>query len=263
MKRKQQNKKGNKKKRSSKPQLNQQLYKSLGRDQLVVPRRYRILTPSLVTELVFMSTLHSPLNNAGLSYASARFRPSSAFDVDPIIGGTSMPGFNELAGIYGRYRMLKFKLDLIAINNEEFPVNVVAFVTNFDPGANYAQVQSQYGNSFARSKFLSPKGGMDRASIHTPWWSAAEITGSDTALVDDSYSSTIATSPTNNTYISIGLWTGNNTALVNGVSIQCVITAQYRFSEVFHLVTHPDPPHLHPELYTQMLPGTRIPGKIK
>lgn len=236
-------------KRHQKPSQEQYLYKGLGKDQLILPRRYRIMPPSLITKLVYMSTLHSPLNNAGATFASVRFRPSSAFDVDPVLGGTSMPGFNELAGIYGRYRMIKFKLDLIASNNEDFPLNVNAFVSNFDLGANYSQVQSQFGNSFERHKYLSPKGGMDRATIRTPYWSAADIIGSDAPLISDSFSATISASPQNNTYINIGIWTGNSTALVNGLSMQAVITAEYRFYEAFHLVTQPDDPALHPELY--------------
>jgi hypothetical protein len=208
-----------------------------------------------------MSTLHSPLNNAGSSFASCRFRPSSAFDVDPVLGGTSMPGFNELAGIYGRYRMLRFKMDLIAINNEDFPVNVNVFVSNFDLGVNYSQTQSQFGNSFERHKFLSPKGGMDRATIHTPYWRVTDIVGTEAPLISDSFSATISTSPVNNTYVNIGLWTGNDAiVLTNGVSIQAVITAEYRFFEIFHLVTKPDPPQMHPELFVKSLPGVQKPG---
>jgi len=233
------------------------------RDQLIVPNKFRIMPPSLVTKLVFMSTLHSPLNNAGATFASIRFRPSSAFDVDPALGGTSMPGFNELAGIYGRYRCLRFKLDLTAVNNEDFPLNVTAFVSNFDLGANYSQVQSQFGNSYERHKFLSPKGGMDRARLLTPYWRIEDIIGSEAPLLADAYDSTISTSPTNNTYINIGIWTGNSTALVNGVSIQAVITAEYRFHEIFHLVTKPDPIRMHPELLYDALPGVIPPGPGK
>lgn len=262
----QRNKKINKRrpksnKKGRKPLQDQSLYRGLGRDQLVLPKRFRIMPPSLVTKLVFMSTLHSPLNNAGSTFASVRFRPSSAFDVDPVIGGTSMPGFNELAGIYGRYRMIRFKMDAIVVNNEDFPLNVNAFVSNFDLGANYSQVQSQFGNSFERHKYLSARGGMDRATLRTPYWSAADVVGSDSPLLSDSFSATISSSPVNNTYINLGIWTGNSTALVNGVNCQIVITGEYRFYEIFHLVTKPDPPQMHPELLFQMLPDSVKSGK--
>jgi len=220
----------------------------MNRDQLIVPRRFRVMPPSLVTNLVYMDTGHSPLNNALATYASIRFRPSSAFDVDPTIGGTSMPGFNELAGVYGRYRMLSFKLEVTGVNLEKFPLNFICFASNFDLGANYSQVQSMFGNSFSRYKYLSPSGGMDRATLRTPWWATEHIVGTDSVNISDDFASVVTTSPTNNTYINIGIWTGNSTVLTNGIGIQLVLTVRYRFFEQFHLVTRPDPPHLHPEL---------------
>lgn len=234
--------------RRKKPDVSNYLYRGMDRDQLIVPRRFRAVPPSVITNLVYMDTLHSPLNNAGATFASVRFRPSSAFDVDPTIGGTSMPGFNEWAGMYGRYRMLSFKAHVIGTNLEDFPVNFIIFASNFDLGNNYSQVQSMFGNSFARYKYLSPKGGMDRATLRTPWWKTEHIVGSDAVNVDTDFSATISTSPINNTYLNVGLWTGNGTTLVNGIGMQLVITAQYRFYENFHLVTKPDPPELHPEL---------------
>jgi len=238
-------------KRTRKPDVTGYLYKGMNRDQLVVPRRFRAMPPSLVTNLVYMDTQHSPLNNAGSTFASIRFRPSSAFDVDPTIGGTSMPGFNELAGVYGRYRMLSFKASVIASNLEDFPVNFIVFASNFDLGNNYSLVQSMFGNSFARYKYLSPKGGMDRATVRTPWWKTEHIVGTDAVNVDTDFTANISNSPVNNTYLNIGIWTGNGgTLLVNGIGLQVVITAQYRFYEGFHLVTKPDPPEMHPELQT-------------
>lgn len=239
------NKRGRK---SKKPKLTNYLYRGMGRDELVVPRRFRIMPPSLVTELVFFSTLHSPLNNAGATYASVRLRPSSAFDVDPTLGGTSMPGFNEIAGLYGRYRMVRFRAEAVGVNNEDFPVNFMVFASNFDLGNNYSLVQSMVGNSFARYKYLSPRGGMDRATIRTPWWTAPEILGTEAPMLDTDFSATISASPVNNTYVNFGIWTGNSTALVNGIGTQIILTVQYRFYEQFHNVTRPDPPQLHPEL---------------
>lgn len=216
--------------------------------QVIIPRRYRIVPPSMITTLVFQSTAHSPLNNAGLSYATVRFRPTSAYDVDPTLGGTSMPGFNEMAGLYGKYRVLRFRTQVIAVNLEEFPLNVTVFPSNFDLGNNYSQVQSQFGNSFSKYKYLSPKSGMDRCTITTPWLSSRQIVGTDSVYLDDDYASNTNTSPTNNSYINIGIWTGNTTLLTVGVGLQIVITCEIRFSETLHNITLPDPPELHPEL---------------
>lgn len=233
-----------------------------GRDTLVVPRRYRIMSPSVITRLVYQSTAHSPLNNAGATFASVRFRPSSAFDVDPALGGTSMPGFNEIAGIYGRYRCLRFKIEATAVNLETFPLNFIVFVSNFDLGNNYSQVQSQFGNTFSKYRYLSPQGGMDRATIRSPYWSIAEIVGTDAPLVDTDFSASISGSPINNTFVNVAIWSGNATALVNGVGLQIVITGEYKFYEPSHLVVKPDVlPH--PEIESQSDPLTEIVKLVK
>lgn len=206
--------------------------------QLTVPRRYRIVPPAFVTNLVFQSTAHSPLNNAGLTYASVRFRPTSAYDVDPSLGGTSMPGFNELAGLYGKYRVLRWRTEVTAVNLElDNAMNFIVFHSNFDLGNNYSQVQSQFGNSFSKYKFLSPKGGADRATIRTPWMSARSLVGTDSVYFDDDYSANVNASPINNSYVNIGIWTGNSVNLALGVNVQIVITAEIRFSETLHNVT--------------------------
>lgn len=239
--------KTNRRKRQTTRNLEQNLF-SQHKDTYILPKRYRVMPPSLITRLVFQSTAHSPLNNAGATFASVRFRPSSAFDVDPALGGTSMPGFNEVAGIYGRYRCLRFRADVTGVNLEANPVNMIVFMSNFDLGNNYSQVQSQFGNTFSRYRYLSPQGGMDRATIRTPWWSITEYVGSDAPMVDTDFSASISSSPTNNTFLNIGVWTGNANTLVNGVGMQIVIVGEYKFYEPSHLVVQPDPIELHPEL---------------
>ncbi len=217
---------------------------------MVVPRQFRIMPPSFVTNLVFQSTSHNPLNNAGLTYATVRFRPSSAYDVDPVIGGTSMPGFTEFTGLYGKYRVLRSKIEVTFSNLEDFPVYCVIFASNFDLGANYSQVQSQYGNSFAKRQMISAKGGMDRATLTTGWIRSDKIVGAKGSLWDDDYSANTNTSPVNNLYQNVGIWTGNTTLLSVGVAAFIIITVEVMFSETLHNVTQPDPPELHPELYT-------------
>ena len=138
-----------------------------------------------------------------------------------------MPGFNELAGLYGKYRVLRWKMEATATNLElDYPLNFIVFPSNFDLGNNYSQVQSQFGNSFAQYKYISPKGGMDRATIKTPWLTARQIVGSDSVYVDDDYASNTNTSPTNNSYMNVAIWTGNAVNLAQGVGLQVDITAE-------------------------------------
>ncbi len=227
----------------------QGIYSGDQSSQLILSKRYRIVPPAYITNLVFQSTNHNPLNNAGITYASVRFRPTSAYDVDPSIGGTSMPGFNELAALYGKYRVLRWKMSATIVNLElDNGLNFIVFPSNFDLGNNYSQVQSQFGNSFAKYTYVAPKGGMDRKTINTGWLSARSIVGSDSVYVDDDYASNVNTSPTNNSYMNVAIWTGNSVPLSNGANLLVVITLEVRFTETLHNVTQPDPPELHPEL---------------
>ncbi len=254
---KKQFKRANKRNKRTKHQLmrprpEQGLYNRDGSYQIIVPRRFRIVPPSMITNLVFQSTAHNPLNNAGLTYASVRFRPTSAYDVDPTLGGTSMPGYNELSGLYGKYRVLRWRTEVVASNLElDNQLFLVVFHSNFDLGNNYSQVQSQFGNSFSYYKAMSPKGGLDRAKIRTPWISARALVGSDSVYLDDDYAANTNASPTNNSYVNIAIWTGNGVNLAQGANIMVVITAEVRFSETLHNVTLPDPPEMHPELCPQ------------
>jgi hypothetical protein len=201
-----------------------------------VPRSQEIVPPSMISNLVFVDDAHNPLTNAGLTYASFRLRPSSAFDVDPAVGGSSMIGFNELAAIYGKYRVLSSSLEVQVDNKELFPVHVCAFATNFDLGNNYAGVQSYFGNSVAKWRHLSAIGGQDRGKIILPNITSEMIAGTRTANFDDDYASAVTTSPVNNWYWNIGLWTGNATVLNNGIGILTVVRSRVLFSERIHLV---------------------------
>jgi hypothetical protein len=247
------NKKLPQKRKSKKPSITQSVFRGNARNTEHIPQSFLIASPSTITTLRYESVLANPINNAGSSFASVRFRPSSAFDVDPVLGGTVMPGFSTYATLYARYRMVKFKCVVTFVNLESFPVDVIVFPSNFDLGANYTQVQSQFSNSFARFKMLSPTGGMDRCVIHSPWLTAAKLNGDDGTMFDDSYASVVTTSPTNNTFINIAVWSGNSNTLNKGVATEITITTQYKFYEQFHDVTHPDPPQLHPELWSDQV----------
>lgn len=223
-------------------------FKARNQVQYILPRQFRIVPPSMVTRLVFQSTQHNPLNNVGLTYASVRFRPSSAYDVDPTIGGTSMPGFNEYAALYGKYRVLAFKIDVFFNNLEDFPLYCIVFMSNFDLGNNYSQVQSQFGNTFTKFSTVSAKGGQDRTRLSLGWLKHTTYVGNDVPLTDDDYAANTNTSPVNNVYFNVAIWTGNTTLLTVGASVLIVISSEVRFTETLHNITLPDPPELHPEL---------------
>ena len=94
------------------------------------------------------------LNNAGVVFANVRLKPTDAYDVDPTLGSTSMPGFTELAAIYRYYRVRAclFKADFS--NRESFPLMAYVALVNQDPGQNSSAYQN-YLSSRRTKTYLS------------------------------------------------------------------------------------------------------------
>jgi hypothetical protein len=184
----------------------------------------------LITNLSWVDTNHYVVNNAGFINATVRFRPTAVYDIDPTLGTTAVPGFTELAGLYGRYRTIASRIRVEFVNLEDFPVRVFVWPTNFDLGANYAYIAAAMTMPFAKHQMISAKGGVDRVTLTSKNLLSGEIVGSDEVYTDDSYSATISTVPTNNWYWNVGAWSANNN-FANGVQVLTFIELTVQFIE--------------------------------
>lgn len=155
---------------------------------------------SVVTNLRF--EVFDSIVGVATGNSSIRFR-SSAFDVDPLLGSTTMPGFAELAAQYFYYRVILMGFSGTITNLDSQPYQVGFGFTNNDVGANNF-VSGLFGGKLCKTTLLSGKGGMDRAKIHQVC-SSLRVVGSKQALTDDLYASLCTTNPSNMWYWNCGV----------------------------------------------------------
>jgi len=157
---------------------------------LILPDRYR-------TTLRYWKSVS--FNLAAVTQASVRFAPSNAFDIDPVIASTAMSGFDELAGLYQRYRVLSSTIEVETINPSTlYPVLTFVTPVNNDPGASPSAtiLQSMRENAYSVSKTCGLAGGP--ITLVANKMSTEKIFGSKMSLFDDAFQSLVTTSPTNN-----------------------------------------------------------------
>lgn len=143
------------------------------------------------------------LTTVGAFQTSIKFR-TDAYDVDPTLASTAMPGFAELAAIYSRFRTLKIGYKFTVMNAEAFSQTVIHGFSGASIATGALNI-SYAGNPLFWTSGVGPATGQNRG-IFKRKVSVVEIAGTQQALVDDLYtgsttSSTLATAGTNWCYI--------------------------------------------------------------
>jgi hypothetical protein len=174
---------------------------------LKVPRNSYIMPDRLYTKLVFSGS-NTLTVLAASNTAALRYRPSSAFDVDPLIGGTSMPGFTELGNIYATYRVTSSRIKISAVLGTTSPAGTPTLVVvplTVDPSGtpSAATVQSWAGNPYSKFMLL-PTNGSEVTTIISEM-STEKIFGSKEVYYDSNFSSVVTASPATNWFWGVGL----------------------------------------------------------
>jgi len=192
----------------------------------------QIMPRSFDTHLTFLDTTHTSINNPGTSFVALRYKANSAYDLDPLIGGTTIAGFAELSALYVYYRVIDVVFDVSMSNLETgTAVSAVILPFNLDPGATPGSVlESWFMNPYARTHILGPRGGMDSGRLISKY-SGRRVTGTPAYLFDDNYRALTTGNPVNTWYVALGLFT-NSTVFSSGVSITIRIKLRVRFTEL-------------------------------
>ncbi len=144
--------------------------------------------------------------NAVAQYSNIRFEPTYAYDIDPTVGSTAMPGFTEYMGLYRHYRVRSVVARLSVANKELFPSLIWMTAVNFDPGADTANYQNYLSSRETVKKYVGPASGMNQCTLVRRWTTDA-FAGSSTRLrIQDDYSGSGTTAPVNNWWIAIGAY---------------------------------------------------------
>jgi len=141
----------------------------------------------------------------GSSY-SYRYQPSGAQDVDPALGGITMPGFDEFSTVYASYRVLGSRIKVKISSVFTAPVTVVVLPLNADPGATTttATVIAWRGQPYCVSR-LTGTAGSPCIEIDNSM-TTAKIFGTDMVLSDDNFAALVTTVPVNNWFWAIGIY---------------------------------------------------------
>jgi hypothetical protein len=184
-------------------------------DVRLLPKRQLIVPDSKFVNLRYTDFSAETIAATGQVF-NRRFRPSSAYDVDPLLGNTSMPGFTEWASFYQNYVVTVSKCTVkLTPGGSSVPELIILLPTTLDLGSSptVATVTSLTDQSYASSKMISTPGAPGITLEST--MSSEKIFGSNRIYFDDQYQSLVTTSPSLNWYWNIS---GLSTSPVSSAS---------------------------------------------
>jgi len=167
--------------------------------------------------------------NNGNTKASIKFR-TEAYDVDPALASTAMPGFTEFAAFYQRYRALEIGYKFSAANQEGINMTVIHGFSILTIASGSLNIEYA-GNPLFQTSVLGPLTGNNTRIFQDskPVW---KIAGTRQALYDDLYtgsttSATLATAGT--VYCHFGIITP-----VAMTAAGCLVTVEITLKVQFY-----------------------------
>lgn len=166
--------------------------------------------------------------SAGVAYANIRFAPTNAYDVDPDIGSSSMPGFAQYAALYRFYRVHSSRILVDFVNQESFGALVYVAVANSDPSTGSPTCVAFLSNPRTKQMTLGAATGMSTGVIRSAF-STSQMGGVSSMSILDEYSALTSSSPNNNWWWVIGTFSAAN--LSSGIFISLRIEVEVEFFE--------------------------------
>jgi len=207
----------------------------------------RLTTPSLVVPQEMVVKLAYPVNtivSGAVTDKSQRWTVNAAYDVDPVLGSTSTPGFAEWAAFYKFYRVIAYTADVQFGNLDAGPRAVYIINANDDPGTSASGFIDRPSNEFNEVHYAGHVY-CDRHRV-TRHYQCSKIAGTGAVETDDSYAALASTVPNNKIYFGVGVHSLDGTNLANGVSFIIYLTMTIRFYErVMNLTNTPSAQEAH------------------
>jgi len=203
--------------------------------QTVVVHSKNAVPPRLRTHLCY--AVNKTLNNVGGTAIGARFTPTFAYDVDPVLGSTSMPFFQELYastttanGMYRAYRCNWSEMTVYATNKEVFPITMILCPINFDPGATGSNTSTVMSEPQSKIYPMGPLTG--NSSVVGKIFGTTEVEGGIKYTEQiDTYTGIGTTAPNENFYMFVGFITDNTAVFSAGVNVVIRLKNNYDFCE--------------------------------
>lgn len=196
--------KTNKNKRKKQNITDGALAESFGANRIPARKFNLVIPDKLFTKLTWNGTQNLSIA-VGAGTTGYRYLPSAAYDVDPALGSTSMPGYAELASLYNSYRVNQSRLRVSFSSADARPCTALIVPLNTDPTSSpsSAFVRSASMNPYSKYRLVAPAG--SPPLVLSTKMSTERIFGSKAVYFDDNFSSLVTTIPANNWYWFIGL----------------------------------------------------------
>lgn len=177
-------------------------------------------------QVTFNSTII--LKNVTNFYFTYPLFTNAPYDVDPAFGTTATVPHTELSQIYGRYRVLSYKYKLTYISTGLFPTHVIALHSNTlvsASGGNATNLEPYIGNRHVQEDWVGHSYSKESKLKFNGKFNIDQIVGSRDADFDSTYSSQVASVPSNLTYLEIGAYVHDpaGTYLSAGVVVGVVL----------------------------------------
>jgi len=170
-----------------------------------LPRTVNVIMPDkLMTRLSYKGVGVFTIAAAAQVFAR-RWTPTAAYDVDPLLGSTTMVGYTEMAAFYDVYRVAKSSVTARFANITTTPLQAIVIPLNKDPGTtpSAVTVQEWINNAYGKVKLIPNTGG-PVTSISSRM-STEKIYGSKMVYFDDNFASATNAIPANNWFWAIAI----------------------------------------------------------
>lgn len=173
----------------------------------VSPQASRLIVPDRLVTWLRWSIQKSYSLGAGTA-ASFRYRPTAAYDIDPLLGNTALPGLTELSTLYENYRVHESKIQVLCANTSSTVMPRLTVVAlNDDPTSSPSTsiMTSWWDNPYSKSRDVPLVGGPP--AIVTLAMTTKRIRGTNSVLYDIAYEGNAANGgiPANNWYWGVAL----------------------------------------------------------
>lgn len=166
------------------------------------------------------------LTSVGAQNVSKRWCPNAAYDLDPILASTAMPGFAEWAAFYSFYRVVAYSYVLEVVNAQPFPLTAYVINSNNDPGTGGTNFEAYSTANFGVRAVLPPVGTAGAKHVFKKRIRIAKIIGSEAAETDDNYRGLVTGIPADLIWLAIGLRTNSATNLLTAAGVYCQLALQ-------------------------------------
>jgi len=170
-------------------------------------------------------------------HSAKRWQPNAAYDVDPLLGSTSTPGFSEWASLYSYYRVYSYEVDVQVTNLDAQPYGLYFLNTNTDPGLSGTDYFDYASGPYCKRSMLSIAGGGSDTIHHKMTVNCAKVLGSIAIETSDSTRAVVTSVPADLLFTGIGVRSATATNMVSGVVFNGVIRMKIRFYGRQNLLT--------------------------